>query len=154
MFKYNIIRSFSTFSSLPLISVLRILSGLFMLSIFPGWVFLRVFYRANLCLFEKIGLVLALSYCINAIIGLSLIRLNYLSSLSYMAFVMIFVSLTVILAKFSRRHQTLANPVSSKPAFSWEKIMLALRRVDSIAWKLQLSDGRRTNQRNHWWRHS
>ena len=39
---------------------------------------------------------------------------------------MIFVSVAVIIGKFNRNHQPTVTPVSLKPAFSWEKILLAL----------------------------
>jgi hypothetical protein len=71
--KYNLNDSWIFFASLNLSEIIKVALGYYILTIFPGYVAYRVFAQNKLTnRFEKLSLVLALSYIIGIVFGLSL----------------------------------------------------------------------------------
>jgi len=115
---------FATFQSLSPILLLKIVLGLFLLSIFPGYVLYKRFLKGAFSYFEKIGLILALSYCVNAILGLLLSNLNSLSPLSYLSSLWLFVIVIEASGRISKRNQV--QTLSSTYSSPWEILLLLL----------------------------
>jgi hypothetical protein len=115
---------FSTFLSFSPLLLLKIVFGLFFLSFFPGYVFCRRFLKSSFSYFEKLGLTFALSYCVNAIVGLLLSSLNLVSPISYLISIWLFVIVIVGSGKISKNNQVQAS--SSTHNLSWETLLLLL----------------------------
>lgn len=76
--KYNVTVSLLAFTSLTPLSVIRVISGYFLLSVFPGYVAYEVFMKnKHLAFLEKVGFVLAMSYALSVILGLSIRLLGF-----------------------------------------------------------------------------
>jgi hypothetical protein len=74
----------ASFASLSLLSVLKVVSGYFLISIFPGMIIVfYLFKKYDLGIFEKTCLVLAISYCYSVTIGLILVNIGVFSSFSF-----------------------------------------------------------------------
>jgi hypothetical protein len=114
---------FATFSSLSPLLLARVICGIYLLSVLPGYVLCKMLLRNSLSFFERIGIILALSYCSNAIIGLILWRLNLLNPASYV-FMLWLVILGIVLLNWSSK-----NPfphTAHKYVLSLETILLFL----------------------------
>jgi hypothetical protein len=99
------------------LTFLRVLLGLFLLSIFPGYVVNYAFLsKSGLDAIEKIGVVLALSFGVNAFLGLILLRLGGLTIVNLLLGMWIFVTLVIVIRtlRFRRANPTISYQ-SSKP---------------------------------------
>jgi len=117
----------ATFSSFSAVLLLKIVFGLFLLGAFPGHVLYRRFLNSSFSCFEKIGLILALSYCVNAVLGLLLSTLNLLSPISYLASIWLFVFVIEGSGKISKRNKVQTS--FSTYSLSWESLLLLLTGV-------------------------
>lgn len=80
------------FASLSISEVIRVASGCFILAIFPGYIACRAFAGNRFHnAFEKVALVIALSYVISVVIGLSLTRTCGLTLGNYLLTLWVFV---------------------------------------------------------------
>ena len=116
--------TFVTFSSLSFAPFLKILFGLFFLSIFPGYVLCQRFFPNSYSALEKIGLVLALSYCLNSALGLILSSFNLLSPTSYILSVWLFSAVTIGSGKILGTNRVDTPPF--RLVLSWKSSLLLL----------------------------
>ena len=116
--------TFVTFSSLSVAPFLKILFGLFFLSIFPGYVLCQRFFPNSYSSLEKIGLVLALSYCLNSLLGLILSSVNLFSSTSYIISVWLFSAVAVGSGKILGTSRVDTPPF--RLVLSWKSSLLLL----------------------------
>jgi len=122
----------TTFMSLSPLSLTRVLSGYFLVAVFPGTIIYLCLIKKNAFnFFEKIGLVLALSYCYSVISGLFLLYFEVFSSLSFVLSLWIFTfsvnALRRLIGKADTEtlgHSVLSFDLNSLMLFSMSFIMI------------------------------
>jgi len=106
-FRINNASVLVSFFSLPPLLLMKVVLGFFLLSAFPGYIVCKNFFKEGLSSFEGFGLILALSYCVNAIIGVIIWRAGLpLSSKVVITFIWFFVLVTEILGRLWRKGRT------------------------------------------------
>ncbi|MDG6223238.1 MAG: hypothetical protein QCH99_08260 [Candidatus Bathyarchaeota archaeon] len=105
------------FLGLPWWAFIRILLGLFLLSIFPGYVLYNNFLsKFNFDMIETIGLTFALSFSVNTLLGLTLLKFDGLSLANILISMWLFVAI-VTLTKIVISKRTTAS-VQPQPSQS------------------------------------
>jgi hypothetical protein len=114
----------NAFASLSAPSLLRVISAFFLTSIFPGVIISSNFMKNyDLNLFERIGLVLLLSYCFTMINGLVLIWFQVFSNFSFILVLWISTGILGVYAYLKRRD---AKEVLENHVFSFDTNLIAL----------------------------
>lgn len=116
------------FLGLPWWAFIRILLGLFLLGVFPGYILYDAFLsKFSFDAVEKIGLMLVLSFSVNALLGLILLKFGGLTSANILIGMWIFVAV-VSLAKVivSKKKKTFAEPKVSPPLRHAGRLLLCL----------------------------
>jgi hypothetical protein len=106
--------SLATYLSLAPISVMKLVSGLFLLSVFPGYAVCKTFFKSeSFAWFEKFGLAMAFSFCVNVVIGLLFVGLNLpLSSFGLIFSMWMFVLAVEVIGRFSKA-EFVKKPITS-----------------------------------------
>ena len=93
-----------SFASLSLVSIFKVVSGYFLISVFPGITIVsKLFKKYNLDVFGKICLTLTISYCYSIIAGLILISFGAFSSFTFIGLLWVPTVLVGISALRKRR---------------------------------------------------
>lgn len=131
-----------TFMSLSPISLLKIILGLFILGFFPGYAIYDRFLRNTFSGIEKIGLIIATSYCVNSIIGLLLLAFNFLSIMAYLGLLWIFVGLVLFSGKIMKYDGVEDTPFL-KFSLSWNHLLMIITSVILLfgSYSLTLTSG-------------
>jgi hypothetical protein len=100
----------NTFASLPLPAIARVISGYFILSVFPGYVLYDLFLRGNnFTNIQKICLIPALSYIASILIGLTLHTLGiHITHLTFTMSLWLIIMLMIGI-RFLRREGNIAH---------------------------------------------
>lgn len=118
---------FTTYLSLPPMLFVRAVLGIFLLSFFPGYIVYKSFFgRNSFFLFEKIGLVLALSYCINTLLGLILFRAGVALSQAVIVVSMWVLVFAIEIAGRFLKKDSAQTPSSEHTLTDWEAFLLSL----------------------------
>lgn len=119
---------YETFASLTPLSLVRIIFGFYLIGVLPGYAVTNAFLKNyGFSLFEKLGLILALSYSLSALLGLLLSYFTILSLSTYLTLLWLLVSLLVTF-KFAlkRNRDETPSPRFHLPEFCFLSLVFAV----------------------------
>jgi hypothetical protein len=115
------------FLGLPWWAFIRILLGLFLLSVFPGYILYDAFLsRSDFDVVEKIALTLALSFGANVLLGLILFKVGGLTSVNILIGMWIFVAAVTLARLVVFKKKTFVEPQVSPSLRRIEHLLLCL----------------------------
>jgi hypothetical protein len=116
------------FLGLPWWVFIRILLGLFLLSIFPGYMLYDAFLsKFGFGVVEKIGLTFALSFSVNTLLGLILLKFDGLTLVNILISIWLFVAVvTIARIVASKRKTVVVNSQSSQSFDRTEYLLLCI----------------------------
>lgn len=125
--KYDLNNSGAFFSSLNLSEIIRVALGYFILTVFPGYIACRAFAQNKLNNgFEKLTLVLALSYIISIVLGLSLSHTAGLTLVNYLIILWAFALACEVLSYAFKRKSVIHIPQHTQTSLIKTSLIIAV----------------------------